>query len=95
MVVEKNQKGHSKISEQIKKYLYNWIMHHAQVVKSRIANDCIKVKIDGYTEPQLVPILLLHESVRKIHNNLVSATKDCGLKESRDEYDNTRISDSK
>ena len=46
-------------------------MHHPQVVQSPIENDCLKVKIDGYTEPQLVPKLLLHVSVRELHNNLV------------------------
>ena len=49
-------------------------MHHPQVLQSPIANDCLKVKIDGYTEPQIVPKLLLQMSVREIHNNLVSAT---------------------
>ena len=54
----------------------------------------MKVKIDGYTEPQLVPKLLLQVSVREIHNNLVGATKYGGLKEERDEDDNIIISDS-
>ena len=52
------------------------------------------MKIDGHTEPQLVPKLLLQVSVREIHNNLVIATKDGGLKEARDEDDNIIISDS-
>ena len=88
-------KEHSKINEQIKKSLYNWIMHHPQVVQSPIVNDCLKVKFHGYTEPQLLPKLLLQVSVREIHNNLVSATKDGGLKEAIDEDDNIVISDSK
>ena len=54
MVIEIKAKRAIKISEQIKKYLYNWIMHHPQVVQSTIANDFLKVKFDGYTEPQLV-----------------------------------------
>ena len=69
-------------------------MHHSQVVQSPIANNCLKVKIGGYTEPQLVPKLLLRVSVRELHNNLVRSTKDGGLKEARDEYDNIIISDS-
>ena len=52
------------------------------------------MKIDGYTEPQLLPELLLHVSIREVHNNLVSSTKDDGLKEARDEDDNIIISDS-
>ena len=59
-------------------------MHHPQVVQSPIVNDCLKVNIDGYTEPQLVPRFSLQVSVRELHNNLVGATKDGGLKEARD-----------
>ena len=50
-------------------------MSHPQVVQSPIANDCLKVKIDGYTEPQLVPEFLLHVSGRELHKNIVRATK--------------------
>ena len=63
-------------------------------MQSPIANDCLKVKIDGYTEPKLVPKLLLHVSVRELHNNLVSATEYGILQEARDEDDNIIISDS-
>ena len=55
-------------------------MHHPQVVQSPIANDFLKVKIDGYTEPQLVPKTLLQVSVRELHNNIFSSTKDGGIK---------------
>ena len=54
----------------------------------------MKMKIDGHTEPQFVPKLLFQVPVRELHNNLVSNTKDGGLKESRDEDDNIIISDS-
>ena len=62
--LKQKRKGHSKIIEQINKSLYNWIMHHPQVVQSPIFNDCMKVKIYSYTELQLVPKLLLQVSVR-------------------------------
>ena len=68
-------------------------MHHPQVVQSLISNDCMKVKIDDYTKPQLVQKTLLHLSVREFHNNLISATKYGGLKEERDKDDNIIISD--
>ena len=55
-------------------------MHHPQVVRSSIANNCLKVKMDGYTEPKLVPKLLLQVYVRELHNNLFSNKKDGGLK---------------
>ena len=63
-------------------------------MQSPIANDCLEVKIDGYTEPQLVPKFLLQVSIRELHNSLVTNRKDGGLKESRHEDDNILISDS-
>ena len=69
-------------------------MHHSQVLKFPIVNDCLKVKIDGHTELQLVPKMLLHVSVREINNNLVSDADNGGLKESRYEDDNIIVSDS-
>ena len=68
-------------------------MHHPQVVQLPIANYCLKVKIDGYNEPQLFPKLLLQVSVRELHNNLVRVKKYGGLKEARDEDDNIVISE--
>ena len=59
-------------------------MHHPQVVQSPIVNDFLKVKIDGHTEPQLFPKLLLHVSVRELHKNLVGYAENGGLKEARD-----------
>ena len=61
---KRNRKRHSQISEQTNKSLSNWIIHHSQVLKSPIENDCMKVKIDGYTEPQLVSKCLFQVSVR-------------------------------
>ena len=51
MGIKTKEKENSKINEKRKKSLYNWIMHHPQVVQSPIVNDCLKVKIDGHTEP--------------------------------------------
>ena len=56
----------------VKKSLYNWILQHPQAVQYPIANDCLKVYIDGQYEPQLVPNLLLQVSVRELHNSMVS-----------------------
>ena len=69
-------------------------MYHPQVVQSPIVNYFLKVKIDGHTEPQLLPKLLLQVSVRKLHKNLVSDSDNGGIKEARDEDDNINISDS-
>ena len=69
--LKQNIKLNSKINDQIKKSLYNWIIHHPQVVKSPITNDCLKVEIDSLTEPQLVPKLLVQVSVREPHKTLL------------------------
>ena len=58
------RKVNSKINDQIKKSLYDWIMHHPQVVKSPIVNVCMKLKSYGHTEPQLVPNILLQVYIR-------------------------------
>ena len=63
-------------------------------MQSPIVNDCLKVKIYGHNEPQLVPKHLLQVSIREIHNNLIRSTIYCGLKEARYEDDNIIISDS-
>ena len=54
-----NRRGHTKISEQIKKSLYNFILQNPEVVQSPISNDCLKLSNDSTYEPQLVPKLLL------------------------------------
>ena len=50
--------------------------------------------LDDQTKPQLVPKLLLHVSVRELHNSLVSYPNDGGLKDARDEDGKIIISDS-
>ena len=53
--IETKSKRKLKINDQIKKSLYNLIMHHPQVLQSPIFNDFLKVNIDGHTRPQIVP----------------------------------------
>ena len=52
--LKQNQKGNSKIDDQVKKSHYNYIMRNPQVVQSPIVNYFLKVNIDGHTENQLV-----------------------------------------
>ena len=59
-----NRKGHTKINEQVEKYIYNWILQYSQAVKYPISNYFLKVYIDGHSKPQLVPKLLLQVSVQ-------------------------------
>ena len=88
------RRGHKKINQEVREDLYHWIIHHPQVVKSLIANDCIYVSIDGNSEKKLMPKLLLQVSVREIHNSMVSPQEEGGLKEARDGEHNIIISDS-
>ena len=90
----KKRKENSKINEQIKRNFHTWITRHPQVFQSLISNYCLKVMFDDLSEPQLVPKLLLHVSVRELHNILVSDPNYVGLKDARDEDDNIIISDS-
>ena len=69
-------------------------MHHPKIVQSKIVNNCLGVKIDGPTEPQMVPILLFHVSVIEPHKNIVNKKIYGGPKETINEDDNVIISDS-
>ena len=60
-----------------------------------IVNDFLKLNIDGHTEPQLVPKLLLKDSIQELHNIIFGDRDDGGLKEDIDAENNTIISDSK
>ena len=82
------------MNNQIDKSLFNWIMHHPQVVQSTIFNYSLKVNIDGHTGPQTVPSFLLQVSVQEIHNSLVSDPVDGGIKEARDSENSIIIIDS-
>ena len=70
----------TKINAQVRNYLYNWILQHTQVVQSQIANECLKVSIDGHSEQNLVPKLLLQVSVWELHNIMVIPQKRVELK---------------
>ena len=74
--------------------MYAWITRHPQVFQSPISNDFLTGMFGNKTEPQLLPKLLLHMSVRELHNSLVSDPNDGGLKKARYEDDNIIISDS-
>ena len=52
-------------------------------MKYTIDKDCLKVSIDGQSEPQLVPTLLLQVSIRELHNIMVSPPDEGELNEAR------------
>ena len=74
------RKGYKKVNEQVKKYLYNWILQNPQVVQSPIAKDCLKVFIYGHSEPQLVLNILLQVCFRELHHIIVRPLEEGGLK---------------
>ena len=39
--------GHAKMNRNVRKALYNWIIHHTQVVQYTTANYCIYLSTDG------------------------------------------------
>ena len=61
--LKQKRKVNSKIDEQIKKSLYNRIIHNPPLVQLPIVNDFLKVIIDNHTEPQLFTKLLLQVSI--------------------------------
>ena len=63
-------------------------------MQSPITNDCFKVNIDGQSETQMVPTLLLQVSVWEIQNRMVVLPEEIILKESFNEENNIIISDS-
>ena len=89
-----NRKGHTKINEQVRISLYNFILQHPQAVQSPIAHDCLKVSIDGNSESQLVSKLLLQVSFWEPHNIMVSPPEEGVLNQAIDIENNIIISDS-
>ena len=91
-VLKPNQKGNSKINDNINKSIDNWILHHPQVVQSPILNNSLKVNIDVHTTLKLVKKLLLKILFQELYNSLVSDPLYGGLKEARYVENNTIIS---
>ena len=63
-------------------------------MKSPIANDGLKLSIDGQVENQLVTKLLLHVSVKELHNSMVGPPEEGLFKEAIDADNNIITSDS-
>ena len=78
-----NCKGHTKINEQVNKYLYNWIIQHPQVVQSPIIKCFLIVSMYSHSESQLVSKLLLKVSVWELHNITLSPAEEGGLNEAK------------
>ena len=64
-------------------------------MESLISNYCLKVNIDDHTKKKIVSKLLVHVSIRELHNSLVSESDYDGLKKAKDADNNIIISDYK
>ena len=73
-------RGHTKINQNFRESLYNWIIRHPQVVQYSIANYFIYVSIDGKSGKKLMTNLLLQVSIQEFHNIMVSPQEEGGLK---------------
>ena len=89
----KKQHSHNRINQHVRKYIYNWILQHPQVVVYPIENDCIKLSISGQVEPQLVPKLLLQLLFIELHNSTVIPPEEGGIKEATYPDNNIIIGD--
>ena len=79
-----NRRGHKKLNQKVREYLYHCIIHHPQVLKSPIANSCLYVSIGGHSKIQLIPKLLLQVYVLELHNIMMSPPEEVVIEESRD-----------
>ena len=44
------RRGHTKINQNVREFLYRYILHHPRVVKYPIENGCLYVSIYGKSE---------------------------------------------
>ena len=65
------RKGHSKITESVRKALHTWVIDHPRVVNSPITNDTILVLNPDTNQKERVGKLLLEIPIRELHNDLI------------------------
>mmetsp|Transcript_5084 Transcript_5084/g.7971 ORF Transcript_5084/g.7971 Transcript_5084/m.7971 type:complete len:182 (+) Transcript_5084:2-547(+) len=88
----KKKKGYSKVSEQLRKELQEWILDHPSVVPSPITNETLLIADpDNPTHKKRVAKLLLEISIRELHNDLLHEER--GLVTVRNEKGDVLISD--
>ena len=57
-----NRQVHKKI-ERVKKDFYDWVIHHTQIVQSKISNYCLKLSLDSHSETHIIQFVLFQVSV--------------------------------
>ena len=89
----KKRSKYSKISDDLKKRVVNWLTDHPRIIQSPLANDVLLIKNPENPKQKIpVPKLLREISIRELHNDLISKTSS-GLKEVYDDNDKVIISD--
>ena len=75
-----------------KQNMYDWILHHWQVVQLPISNYCTKVPINGHTKNQFPQAVIesVYQRTSQQHGEL---TKKGGLKEAQEKPNNIIISE--
>ena len=89
----KSRKGYSKVSIELRKKLFDWIIKHPDIVDSPLSNDTILIKNPSNSNEKIrVGKLLRNISIRELHNDLLSKPP-IGLAEVYDTEGNCLISD--
>jgi hypothetical protein len=88
------RKGFSKITNEKRAAVCDWVKNHPNVIHSPIANDTILIKVEGHDEKQRVGKLLLEIPVRELHCLMVAKAEVGGLAVARDDSERIIISDS-
>ena len=85
------RKGHSKVTPEIWKKLFQWFLDCEYIIPSPIANDTLLVSNPDRNEKEHVSKLLLEIPMRELHNLLISSPDEGGLAEARDPITNKVI----
>ena len=73
----KHRKKYQKVSEPIRRKLYDWIINHQCIIPSPCMNDTLLIQNrDNPLEKIRVPKLLRTCSMRELHNDLVAKTSE-------------------
>jgi hypothetical protein len=73
------RKGHSKVTPEIRKKLFQWFLDCEYIIPSPIANDTLLVSNPDRNEKERVSKLLLEITMRELHNLLISSPDEGGL----------------
>ena len=89
----KHRKKYQKVSEPIRRKLYDWIINHHCIIPSPSMDDTLLIQNrNNPLEKIRVPKLLITCSMRELHNDLVAKSSE-GFPDAYDAKGNILISD--